>query len=123
MLIEWNDVEHKPKIVATSKQLGDAYYTLTVHDPDAPNPAFVHYMRVNICGKHMDRSRTCLVVPWMSPSPPSGETHRYVVRLTRQNTEWSPCPVVQSRSRFNIHDVRGHCVRTIIRLADSTGFV
>ena len=42
MLLRWDNVDQKPKIIASSKQLGDDYYTLTVHDPDAPNPAFVH---------------------------------------------------------------------------------
>ena len=123
MELSWPDVNKKPKIIATSQQLGDAYYTLVVFDPDAPRPSFLHYMCVNIAGHHMDTSKTCTVMPWMKPMPPYGETHKYIVMLFRQQKEIRPCPIISSRSNFILRKDIGNCIKTLTRSANANGFV
>ena len=69
------------------------YFTVFLVDPDAPNPAFVHLLFVNVEGEKGIKSSISsrksssdignIVVPYMPPSPPSG-VHRYVVLVSYQ---------------------------------------
>lgn len=76
------------------------YFTIFMVDPDAPNPAFVHLLFVNVEGEKGIKSSISsrksssgignIVVPYMPPSPPSG-AHRYVVLVSYQkNGKISP---------------------------------
>ncbi len=76
------------------------YFTVFMVDPDAPNPAFVHLLFVNVEGEKGIKSSISsrksssdignIVVPYMPPSPPSG-VHRYIVLVSYQkNGKISP---------------------------------
>jgi phosphatidylethanolamine-binding protein (PEBP) family uncharacterized protein len=67
-------------------------YVVTMTDPDAPMPSFLHWLVVDDTEK----------MPYMPPAPPPGETHRYIItvwkRGTSQNSE-IPAPI--SRQSFS----------------------
>ena len=52
-------------------------YTLIMYDPDAPN-GFVHW------AANINDNVITDIIPYMGPSPPKGETHRYMFYLYPQ---------------------------------------
>jgi hypothetical protein len=56
-------------------------YTLIMHDPDAPSGNFIHWIKINMNGNEET------VVEYMPPSPPKGQTHRYIFLLIKQERE------------------------------------
>lgn len=73
-------VQSLPEIRFTGNQ--NECYTLVMFDSDAPNPGYLHYMRVNICDERHNGGQT--IVGYIPPNPTHGETHHYNVLVYRQ---------------------------------------
>ena len=78
-----------------------SYYTLMIHDIDAPYPAapnnspFVHLLITNILDN--DISKGTVLIPYLVPNPPEdSQPHRYSFSLYRQQTV---IPTLQSFNR------------------------
>lgn len=66
--------------------LGYAYYTLLMYDPDAPRGNYFHWIVSNI-DVSSDAAGT-EVLPYVGPSPPKNKIHRYIVEVYGHNTAY-----------------------------------
>ena len=87
-----------PHVYWPSPTAGELY-TVICWDPDAPEKSFLHWLVVNCGGKGPESGET--VQPWNGPSPPKDQTHRYYIRVFKQNNKIA-VPTIASRGGFDV---------------------
>jgi phosphatidylethanolamine-binding protein (PEBP) family uncharacterized protein len=78
-----NTAKNKPKIELLNTD-SNKYYTLIMHDPDAPVGNYVHWVIANIPGKNLNAGDTILSYKGPVPPPPASLTHHYIFLLYEQ---------------------------------------
>ncbi|XP_070540023.1 protein D2-like [Ptychodera flava] len=82
-------------------------YTLVMSDPDAPSPAYLHWLRVDIPAQSLidgDIGGTDVSgFSYTEPNPPPGTgPHRYEFRLYEEAPEQTPKYSASSRAKFSV---------------------
>ena len=75
--------EARVKPIVTYKANPKFFYTLIVHDPDAPAGNHLHWIVVNIPGVNVNKGINALPYDGPHPPPKSG-THHYMFKLFKQ---------------------------------------
>jgi phosphatidylethanolamine-binding protein (PEBP) family uncharacterized protein len=76
-------LEASEKPIVTYKANTKYFYTLIVHDPDAPAGNHLHWIVVNIPGVNVNKGINALPHDGPHPPPKSG-THHYIFKLFKQ---------------------------------------
>jgi phosphatidylethanolamine-binding protein (PEBP) family uncharacterized protein len=74
------------KPIVTYKANTKYFYTLIVHDPDAPAGNHLHWIVINIPGANVNKGINALPHDGPHPPPKSG-THHYIFKLFKQTTK------------------------------------
>lgn len=76
-------LEASEKPIVTYKANPKYFYTLIVHDPDAPAGNHLHWITVNIPGANINKGMNVLPHDGPHPPPKSG-MHHYIFKLFKQ---------------------------------------
>lgn len=78
----------------------DNLYTITMTDPDAPNPDYLHWLVINNTTDSILHPNGETIVPYVRPSPPPGSgMHRYYTTVWSQQDRITMD--IPERSGFN----------------------
>jgi len=80
----------------------DTFFTLILHDPDAPAGNHLHWVVINIPGNNINAGNTLL--EYVGPAPEGSGIHRYIFLLLEQNEKKYPKTLERIMSMNDLYD-------------------